>query len=397
MNRVGEINYNNQGYKMTIIEYINSKDINIQFEDGVIVEHKRYELFKNGKIAHPNEKKYNFNNRVGEENINNKGFKMTIINYINNNNIDIQFEDGTIVYNKKYCHFKNGKIKHPLYDNNGCLITNNDKNSMDGISIPEKFMLSILKQLNIDYIYQLTNKNFKWCNSFKYDFYLPKYNIIIETHGGQHYDNKRGWEELDKTKMNDLFKYKCAKNHVDNYIVIDCRYSKFNWLKNNVIKELDEYFDLSNINWELAWEESQKSKCVEAWKLWNSGMCIEDIIDKLKIGRSAINRYLKIGNELNKCNYNIEESRKRGRCKVKGRNNYNIAPVICLNTKRIFVTIDEGAKFYNIKSKTNITKCCKGERKSCGKLEDGTKLVWKYVKINHNKKYKILNDTMDNM
>ena len=157
------------------------------------------------------------------------------------------------------------------------------------------------------------------------------------------------------------------------------------------------YFDLSNINWNLAWEECQNSLCVKAWELWNSGMCIEDMADKLKIGRGAINRYLKIGNELNKCNYNTEESRKRGRCKVKGRNNYNIAPVICLNTKRIFVTIDEGAKFYNIKSKTNITKCCKGERKSCGKLEDGTKLVWKYVKINHNKKYKILNDTIDKM
>ena len=72
-------------------------------------------------------------------------------------------------------------------------------------------------------------------------------------------------------------------------------------------------------------------------------------------------------------------------------------PVMCLNTKRIFVTIDEGAKFYNIKSKTNITKCCKGERKYCGKLEDGTELVWRYVKWNHNKKYKLLNDTMDNM
>ena len=204
-------------------------------------------------------------------------------------------------------------------------------------------------------------------------------------------------DDLYTIQMNDLFKYKCAKNHIDNYIVIDCRYSKFNWLKENTIKELEVYFDLTKINWKLAWEESQNSLCVKTWELWNNGLCVGDIVDELKIGRTAVVRYLKIGKELDKCNYDVEESRKRGRYKVKGRNNWKTMPVMCLNTKRIFVTIDEGAKFYNIKSKTNITKCCKGERKYCGKLEDGTELVWRYVKWNHNKKYKILNDTMDSM
>ena len=66
MDRTGEVNINNQGLKMTIIEYINSKDISVQFEDGIIVKHKRYELFKDSKIKHPNSKQYNFNNRVGE-------------------------------------------------------------------------------------------------------------------------------------------------------------------------------------------------------------------------------------------------------------------------------------------------------------------------------------------
>ena len=53
-------------------------------------------------------------NRVGEVNYNTKKEKMTIINYRNSNSIDIEFEDGSIVYNKKYCHFKDGKIKHPI-------------------------------------------------------------------------------------------------------------------------------------------------------------------------------------------------------------------------------------------------------------------------------------------
>ena len=53
-------------------------------------------------------------NRVGETNINNQGLKMTIIEYKGAKNIDIQFEDGVIVYNKSYDKFKIGRIKHPI-------------------------------------------------------------------------------------------------------------------------------------------------------------------------------------------------------------------------------------------------------------------------------------------
>ena len=49
----------------------------------------------------------------------------------------------------------------------------------------------------------------------------------------------------------------------------------------------------------------------------------------------------------------------------------------------------EGANFYNIKSKGHISSCCRGKRKHCGKLQDGTKLKWKYLIWKHNKKYRI--------
>ena len=51
-------------------------------------------------------------NRVGEENINNQGEKMTIIAYRGAKDIDVQFEDGIIVYNRDYTNFKKGKIKN---------------------------------------------------------------------------------------------------------------------------------------------------------------------------------------------------------------------------------------------------------------------------------------------
>ena len=176
----------------------------------------------------------------------------------------------------------------------------------DGLPISEKFMANILKQLDEDFITQLNKSDFKWCENFRYDFYLPRYNMIIETHGEQHYIEKitNNWKTLEQEQMNDLFKYKCAKNHVDKYIVIDCRYSELEWMKGNIIKELNEYFDLSNIKWELAWEESQNSLCVKAWELWNNGVYSTTDIGKiLGLSRDTIRKYLKIGAECNKCSY----------------------------------------------------------------------------------------------
>ena len=64
-----------------------------------------------------------------------------------------------------------------------------------------------------------------------------------------------------------------------------------------------------------------------------------------------------------------------------GKNHPNAISIICVTTGRIFDTTAEGAKYYNIKSRGNITECLKGNRKTAGKLSDGTKLVWRYITI----------------
>jgi len=56
-------------------------------------------------------------NRIGETNIATNGMQMTIIKYNNYRDIDIQFEDGTIVKGRVYKNFKAGCIQHPLYKN----------------------------------------------------------------------------------------------------------------------------------------------------------------------------------------------------------------------------------------------------------------------------------------
>ena len=109
-NRVGETNMANNGQKMTIIAYRGCSDIDIQFEDGTIVYNKPYYSFKNGGIRNP---RLISSGRLGEIATTSTGEKMTIIAYRGCDDIDIQFEDGTIVTNKEYYRFKEGSIKNP--------------------------------------------------------------------------------------------------------------------------------------------------------------------------------------------------------------------------------------------------------------------------------------------
>ena len=51
------------------------------------------------------------------------------------------------------------------------------------ICYSKDFIHLVEKQLNENYIYQLTNSEFDWCNKFCYDFYIFKYNMIIEING----------------------------------------------------------------------------------------------------------------------------------------------------------------------------------------------------------------------
>jgi hypothetical protein len=56
IDKTGEINYNNNKEKMSIINYINATNIDVIFEDGTVVKHKYYSNFVNGTITNPNYK-----------------------------------------------------------------------------------------------------------------------------------------------------------------------------------------------------------------------------------------------------------------------------------------------------------------------------------------------------
>ena len=116
----------------------------------------------------------------------------------------------------------------------------------DNISYPEKFMYNILTQLGIDFIYQANKNDIEWLNrAFRYDFYLNDYKIIIETDGGFH--SKEDTIKRDKEK--DIL----ARNNNFKLIRIDCYKSDKNYIMNNILQsELNNYFDINNIDFDCA-------------------------------------------------------------------------------------------------------------------------------------------------
>lgn len=93
--------------------------------------------------------------------------------------------------------------------------------------------------------------------------------------------------------------------------------------------------------------------------------------------------------ELKEISKKISEANKGKRhADFNGKNNPRAKSVICLTTKRIFFTVKEGAEYYGVSSSSSITRCCKGKLKYAGKYQ-GRKLVWRCIKKNHNKRYRV--------
>lgn len=186
----------------------------------------------------------------------------------------------------------------------------------DGKSYPEKFISCMLNQCELEFITQYFEE---WSNNRYYDFYIPKYNMIIETHGEQHYiqTHRNGGRTLEEEQRNDRLKEKLAKeNGIKNYIVIDCRESDLEYIKNSILNsKLNELFDLSKINWNKCEEFALKNVVKEVCEYWNQKEDWETTVDLGNIfnkDRHTIRTYLKRGSKLGWCNYlAMEEERKR--------------------------------------------------------------------------------------
>lgn len=225
----------------------------------------------------------------------------------------------------------------------------------DSYSFPNKAMFNILEQLNVDFKTEYTPK---WINPKHYDFYIPLFKTIIEMDGGFHYiDNNMNGVSKEESQAIDNYKDKIAKQYGIEVIRINCDYPnvdiRFEYVKNNIMQDdrLNKLFNLSQINWEKCNEFSLSNRIKEACDLWSSGEYnIKEIAKIMKIHRATISTYLKTGNELNWCNYNSFKEMK------------HYKEVICLNDCKMFNSVSEAGKQYDIQI-TSIVQCCKNNSK----------------------------------
>ena len=111
IDRLGETRVMRCGMKATIIRYGGATDIDVRFEDGTVVKNRWYGNFKKGEVANPNIKTFT-EDRLGETQMMNCGMEATIIRYENSRDIDVRFEDEKVVGHKAYGIFKKGEIAH---------------------------------------------------------------------------------------------------------------------------------------------------------------------------------------------------------------------------------------------------------------------------------------------
>ena len=181
----------------------------------------------------------------------------------------------------------------------------------DKISKPNKFIREVAIQLlelkEIDK-FRLEYSP-EWAKPYRYDCYIlkDKQNILLELDGIQHKKDKGiyslGVSERDKIK-NQLAK----KN---NYILvrIDCENTDFGNLKNQLLRsEIVDFIKFDKIDWESIKINMQKNLTKEICDEYNKYDYISTttLAKKFHICKETAAKSLKIGKELNWCDYNAK-------------------------------------------------------------------------------------------
>lgn len=237
----------------------------------------------------------------------------------------------------------------------------------DGISYPNKFISNLLIQLNIPFERE---KTFNWSCGKRYDIYVPKYNLIIENNGKQHY--KDSFESisgrtLQEEQENDIIKEKMALSNNFNYIILDCRESNMSWIKNSILNsQLSSYIDISNVNWEKCDIDSSNNSIIKKVCLfWNDVKNITITAETFKMDIHTIQEYLEKGTKCGYCNYEKYSSLSR----IYSSKQSNSKPIYSITDNIYFFSWNECQDYY----------------RSLGDLSFNGKRIYLY--INKNKPY----------
>ena len=197
-------------------------------------------------------------------------------------------------------------IKNLYIEGFGCPVCN------DGISYPNKFARSFIKQLPVNkYIFEYSPD---WIGKKRFDIYFEYMGIkyIIEMDGDFHYKDG-GFHENNYliNITNDNYKENLALLHGIEVIRIESRKSDIDYLRKNICNsKLGQIFDLSYIDWRKCEAEAISNICKDVCLYYQDHKFDEDsniIAEHFHIHISTYQRYLRTGKRLGWLNETEEE------------------------------------------------------------------------------------------
>lgn len=259
----------------------------------------------------------------------------------------------------------------------------------DNISLPNKMMFNVLKQIGINFIFEPNRRHgFEWMQRYRYDFYFKIENqeYLIEMDGGFHKTNTQ--QKTDKIK---------DKLAIDNHMIlvrIDCDYRGGNpikFIQENIMKSyLCKILPFENVDWNKCAQQSMENLITKVCDIWTSSdLCVSEISKKLLLSTGTVRKYLSYGNQIGICpSYNHDEIRRRDSL-VKQK------PVALMYANQIKYVF-KGAKEVEEKSLYLFRKTLKASQvnKVCGKdrLQTCNGFIFQYIS---NQTYDIYKDTLN--
>ena len=95
VSRIGWKSVAQNGQIITIVNYHNSLDVDVIFDDGTLVEHVQMSKFKNGEVRNPN---FHRNKILSTTYTANNGQHLIVVNYRTDYDLDVKFEDSNKVF-----------------------------------------------------------------------------------------------------------------------------------------------------------------------------------------------------------------------------------------------------------------------------------------------------------
>lgn len=180
---------------------------------------------------------------------------------------------------------------------------------------PETMLINVLTELQISHETRVT---FDWSQKRQYDFYIPTLNMVIETHGLQHYEDSYGVfkRTVRDEQENDSLKEALANNNgISQYIVLDCRKSELEWIKSSIMSsELPELLEFTedDVDWIGCHSRSINTNIAqEVANQWNEGCSVSNIASHFDLSTATIRKHLINSAMLGWCDYDATNERKK--------------------------------------------------------------------------------------